>query len=371
MGCVCGSVSKEMLQRMPMGVLQGAAGSGGTRCCRSAAPFWGPGFADACWRPLLSALLGGTVCGATYWRHGTGGMVPAGMVSPIGGTVSARFRAGARGGGCRQWPAGMVLRIRSTGRPAIAGRRERCLRNGASYRRHGVVPPIGGTVGCWAIARREVGDVAGPGGALRGRRGALWNRPADRLAGLRPATAGRRAIRRSSAGYHAGRGGRWTAGRTRPPPGFRRRHACTPGQWPRRKRCPPERCRALRRRERCLLVWCRLIRCRQLTARFFGGTVYGRAGHEPPPGIPGGGVLRGGYMVRLLKEPRGGRVFFRPAEWCRLLAARCLVPAKAGAGNGARLRPGTVSAGRWHPARLLPGRRRVKEGKGNTGREAE
>ena len=51
-------------------------------------------------------------------------------------------------------------------------------------------------------------------------------------------------------------------------------------------------------------------RIRQLAARFFGGTVYGRAGHEPPPGIPGGGVLRGGYMVRLLKEPRGGRVFF-------------------------------------------------------------
>ena len=142
----CGSVLKEMLQRMPMGVFQGAAGSGGTRCCRSAAPFWGPGFADACWRPLLSALLGGTVCGAAYWRHGTGGVVPAGMVSPIGGTVSARFRAGARGGGCRQWPAGMVLRIRSTGRPAIAGRRERCLRNGASYRRHGMVPPMGGMV---------------------------------------------------------------------------------------------------------------------------------------------------------------------------------------------------------------------------------
>ena len=38
------------------------------------------------------------------------------------------------------------------------------------------------------------------------------------------------------------RGGRWTAGRTRPPPGFRRRHACTPGRWPRRVWCPPGRC---------------------------------------------------------------------------------------------------------------------------------
>ena len=65
-------------------------------------------------------------------------------------------------------------------------------------------------------------------------------------AGPRPATAGRPVVRRNSAGRHAGRGGRWTAGRTRPPPGLRRRHAtaadrrhaCTPGRWPRRVMVP-------------------------------------------------------------------------------------------------------------------------------------
>ena len=80
---------------------------------------------------------------------------------------------------------------------------------------------------------------------MAGAKDAEWRpfiaRPSGR-AGPRPAVAGRRAVRRSSAGCHAGRGGRWTAGRIRPPPGLRRRHAmaadrrhaCTPGRRPRR-----------------------------------------------------------------------------------------------------------------------------------------
>ena len=67
----------------------------------------GPVFGDVGGRPLLAARLGGTVCGAAYWRHGVrclllearytaagsgggheppGRMVPPGAVPPIGGT---------------------------------------------------------------------------------------------------------------------------------------------------------------------------------------------------------------------------------------------------------------------------------------------
>ena len=53
------------------------------------------------------------------------------------------------------------------------------------------------------------------------------------------------------------------ARRTRPPPGLRRRHAmaadrrhaCTPGRRPRRKRCPPERCRRWAARFRAADGW--------------------------------------------------------------------------------------------------------------------
>ena len=58
---------------------------------------------------------------------------------------------------------------------------------------------------------------------MRGRPGRPFNaRPSGR-AGPRPATAGRRAVRRNSAGCHAGRGGRWTAGQR--PGRCRRRHS--------------------------------------------------------------------------------------------------------------------------------------------------
>ena len=138
------------------------------------------------------------------------------------------------------------------------------------------MPPIGGTA--WYCLWAALHSAAGSGGDMAPSiDGTIW--PPDRAAqnggggvapaewraqrtpngalslpglgraGLRPAVAGRRAVRRNSAGYHAGRGGRWTAGRIRPPPGLRRRHACTPGRWPRR-------------------VWCLLEWCRRWTARF-------------------------------------------------------------------------------------------------------
>ena len=59
-----GDIPKGMSQRAAMGVFSGAAGSGGTRCCRSAAPrHGGPIFEDACWRPLRPAPSGGAVSG--------------------------------------------------------------------------------------------------------------------------------------------------------------------------------------------------------------------------------------------------------------------------------------------------------------------
>ena len=132
--------------------------------------------------------------------------------------------------------------------------------HGAANRRRCTAALLGGSKWGGGVAPAEWRVQRMPNGVL--------SMPGLGRAGPRPAVAGRRAVRRSSAGCHAGRGGRWTAGRTRPPPGFRRRHACTPGRWPRRKRCLLERCRALWRREWCLLVWCRLLAARYSEARY-------------------------------------------------------------------------------------------------------
>ena len=93
------------------------------------------------------------------------GMVPAGMVPGImapafAGAVPAQFRAGARGGGCRRWPAGTAPPV---GGAARAG-------NGAADGLHGVWAARywpGGWIGppewCPAMAGHGAG-TASPGG---------------------------------------------------------------------------------------------------------------------------------------------------------------------------------------------------------------
>ena len=130
------------------------------------------------------------------------------------------------------------LQLQAWGTAAESGGGQWCRQSAALYSRPtGRGSKLGGVAPAeWRVQRTPNGALSMPG---LGR------------ASLRPATAGRRAVRRSSAGCHAGRGGRWTAGRTRPPPGFRRRyaiaadrrHACTPGRWPRRVWCLLGRCR--------------------------------------------------------------------------------------------------------------------------------
>ena len=177
---------------------------------------------------------------------------------------------------------------------------------------------------------------------MAGAKDAEWRpfnaRPIGR-AGLRPATAGRRAVRRNFAGYHAGRGGRWTAGRTRPPPGFRRRyamaadrrHACTPGRWPRRNGAA--------------------------------GTVPGitAPGMVPPSMVPPdivppiGGTILGGKVL--------GGTGCGAGEWCRLRAARYV----AGTGCGASYRRHGVWCRLW-PARFRGGVARPQRGLAGTPR---
>ena len=190
--------------------------------------------------------------------------------------------------------------------------------------RPGTVPPIGGTaygadfgrhgVRCLLWQARLGGGVAASLRSLAGTPRRPFNaRPSGR-AGLRPAVAGRRAVRRNSARYHAGRGGRWTAGRTRPPPGFRRRyataadrrHTCTPGRRPRRKRCPLEWCRRWTARFRAAdgwQEWCCLS--------------------AAPAGRQGGGG-------RALSGPCKGRL---GASWFRDAKASCFRPGYCPAGT--------------------------------------
>ena len=177
-----------------------------------------------------------------------------------------------------RWPRRGGCASRPMGRPDAMNRpaercRERCslmrlpygatVRNGATYGQRGMVPPAGGTAWCrlWAARfpsgnRRAARGVpaaglgsGGHGAANRrhctaallggskcggrstrrmaGAKDAEWRpfnaRPSGR-AGPRLAVAGRRAVRRNSAGCHAGRGGRWTAGRARRNGAACRRH---------------------------------------------------------------------------------------------------------------------------------------------------
>ena len=243
---------------------------------------------------------------------------PGRMVPPIGGTVSAGGRGGwcAAGpfgsAGCLGRPFGRPVSGRPKARPAWC-RAERCCPDmvppiggtvcGAADWRHGslaaryVVPPIGGTVpwrhGMWCrrLAARHAAAGSDGGHEPPGNRPAVKAggscRPANRPDGF---TAGQAMAWPGHApppGIPGG-GRRWppaaiAAGGTvcgaRRSPGTSRGGAVPARQPPGRWLVRPERCR--------------LIRCRRLTARFFGGTVYGRAGHGPPPGIPGGGVSGG------------------------------------------------------------------------------
>ena len=273
-----------------------------------------------------------------------------------------------------RWPRRGGCASRPMGRPDAMNRpaercRERCslmrlpygatVRNGATYGQRGMVPPAGGTAWCrlWAArfppgnrrAARGVpaaGLLPGGHGAADRRHctaarlgGSKWGggRSTRRMAGAkdaewRPFNARPWPVpaRQPPGGAPSGgippdimRGGRWTAGRARPPPGFRRRHAmaadrrhaCTPGRWPRRVWCPPERCRRWAARFRAAdgwQEWCclsaapagrpaiagRRERCRLLAARH--GAAYWRHG-----------IRRHGMV-----PPIGG------TAWCRLLAAR-------------------------------------------------
>ena len=240
------------------------------------------------------------------------------MVPPLGGTVSAWQLPGGRGGGFLPpgfCPAGMAPPIGGTVQPP-----DRAAQWG------GVAPAE------WRVQRTPNGVLSLPG---LGR------------AGLRPAITGRRAVRRNSAGYHAGRGWRWTAGRTRPPPGLRRRHACTPGRWPRRVWCLLERCRRWAARFRAAdgwQEWCCLsaalagrpaIAGRQgggaVTWRVAGGLGRRRGDEwEAVSRYPAGAVpRRAGAVPRRAAAGSGGghgAVQGRHGEWCLQLQARYMVP---------------------------------------------
>ena len=264
----------------------------------------------AAWRRPLAARLvlakASTVSpagsGAREWCLPD--MVP-GTVQPIGCTVSggaapARFRAGARGGGRRRWPAGTAAGMIQPDAVALWGNGSEwrylwAARYGASNRRHGMVPPMGGA----APARHGVVPPIG-GTVSAGVRGdPLSAGPIGPAVDVPPGRSPRRVrCYLSATRYRAGNG----------------RHGSVRGP-------------SVRRAE-----WCRRNGAGQWPGTIYGGTV-SLGGFVPPIGgtvSGGGGCVRGWCRERCLVWRRE-----RCLVWFRLLAARFL-EARYGAVN------------RWH-----------------------
>ena len=164
------------------------------------------------------------------------------MVPPLGGTVSAWQSPGGKGGSCRRAGVRRAWRRRSA---ALYGRPIGRLKMGGGAWH----PPNGGCKGR-RMASFHCPALAGPVSA--------WQSPGGVLSGGIPPGVMRGG---AGAGPPGGPGRRRDSGggmQWLPIGGMPARRGDGPGGT-----VPPERCRALRRREWCLLVWCRLISCRQ------------------------------------------------------------------------------------------------------------
>ena len=208
------------------------------------------GFFDRARRPTGwwadASAFGLVYNGRLRWEAVTPGVLWRRMKTMPDRTVPAGFRAGisarfprgntrGRRGGDWRRGSGTVPAGDGVAPPSLAGGNgagRNGAGNGATDGRHGV----------WVTRyRRGTGGRARGEGACAGL--PVWCRERCSLIWCRLLAA-----RYSEARFRQ-------AGRTRPPPGFRRRHACTPGRRPRRVWCPLEWCRRWAARFRAADGW--------------------------------------------------------------------------------------------------------------------